>query len=74
RVEWDGSKEIFHFAPGQNHYPKIARDHRHLMPVERDPVFLHTNPWGGFRQLDYDEYFDKFNETTYQLGKRFKEG
>ncbi len=34
----------------------------HLLPIERDPVFIRNR-----NQLDYDQFFDEFNETIYQL-------
>lgn len=74
RVEWDGSKEIFHFAAGQNHYAKIDRSHRHYLPVARDPVFVHlTGPRQGGR-VGFDEFFDRFNENSYQLRRRTQDG
>ena len=74
RVEWDGSRELFHFAPGQNCYQVIDRGHRHQLPVERDPIFWHRSGPGQGWQVEYDEFFDRFNETSYQLSRRLNDG
>jgi hypothetical protein len=69
KEEWVGSTVTFLFPAGQTCFRS------HQMPVERDPVFLHRpGPAQEARQLDYDEFFDKFNATSYLLGQRQKGG
>ena len=73
-VVWEGSRELFHFLPGQNCYSVIDRGHRHYIPVERDPVFLHISGTGQGRQVEGSEFFELFNETSYNLMRRQQDG
>ena len=57
----------FIFEPGQ----KCFRTHQ--VPVERDPRFLNVKDHQE-RQLDYDEWFDTFNEVSAKVAQARKEG
>lgn len=61
---WDGSEAVFHFSAEQ----PCFRPHK--LPLERDPVFIHMKRPGQYQPMDYDQYFDTFNETSYQLNRR----
>ena len=66
---WVGAEVTFYFPAGQTCF----RDHH--LPLARDPVFLHSvGPGREVRQLDYDEFFDTFNETSHLLEQRQKGG
>lgn len=60
---WDGSTVTLHFPAGQKCYG-------HTQPVMRDPNFIHIKGPGNGHQVDYDQFFDTMNETTYQLERR----
>ena len=55
------------FPPGQ---PCFST---HRVPIERDPMFI-ISSGRSRRAVDYDEFFDRFNETTYLLEKRRESG
>lgn len=69
REEWVGSTVTFLFPAGQTCF----REHR--VPLARDPRFLHLpGPGRETRQVDYDEFFDRFNETSHILEQRAQGG
>lgn len=61
--KWDGSEVKFHFPAEQECFQQ------HLLPIERDPVFIRNKS-----QLDFDQFFDEYNETNYRLGQVRKAG
>ena len=63
---WDGSKCIYQFEPGQRCFRQEQPGTKHIVPVERDPVFLHVTGPDRFNQMDYDEFFDQHNEAAYR--------
>jgi hypothetical protein len=63
----------FMFPAGQTCYRHINGT-GHLVPVERDPVFVHRANGHQKVGLDYDQYFSDFNETAYLATKAIKEG
>ena len=62
---WEGSTVIYTFQAEQ----KCFRQHK--LPVARDPIFVHL-PGVGMpaKQVDDAEFFTRFNETSYWLGRR----
>jgi len=66
---WEGATVIFKFSAEQRCFK------RHRMPVHRDPVFIFKpNPRAGWQELEYPQFFDGFNETSYQLQRRTQDG
>ncbi len=64
----------FSFPPGQTCFKHLDGT-GHMVPVDRDPVFLHQpggRPTKPVR-MDYDEFFTRFNETSYQAQGKLKE-
>lgn len=61
---WEGTVAVFHFAAEQ----RCFRIHK--IPVERDPIFIHITGPGQGRRMDYNEFFDTHNESSYQLERR----
>ena len=61
---WDGSEAVFHFSAEQ----PCFRPHK--LPLERDPVFIRMKGPGQTGKMEYDQFFDTFNETSYQLNRR----
>ena len=63
----EGSLIRFTFEPGQKCFQT------HTRPVDRDPLFLTLAPGKETKRMDYDEFFDTFNETTVQREQKQKE-
>ena len=57
-VKWDGFTVTFKFNAEQDCFVE------HKRAIERDPVFIRNR-----NQLDYDQFFEEFNETHYQVGR-----
>jgi len=45
----------------------------HLKPIDRDPTFKNAIPGRDTRVMDYDEYFDTFNETVVRITQKQRE-
>lgn len=69
---WDGSTVRLYFTPGQRCFKSSQSPH--TIPVERDPQFLIARSGRGQRQVDYDEFFDEFNEINHLLDMRQRTG
>ncbi len=57
----------FAFPPGQQCF------NEHLLPIEREPIFLHkvgTQP----RVMDFPDFMGEFNESAYRLQEARKRG
>ena len=64
----------FTFPPGLTCFEHLDGT-GHTVPVERDPRFLYR-PGGRPTKpvlMDYDQWFDTFNETSYQANGKLKE-
>lgn len=57
----------FIFEPGQKCFQT------HQRPVDRDPRFLNLVPGAEAHVMDYDQFFDTFNETTIQRTQKRRE-
>ena len=63
----EGALIKFIFGPGQKCFET------HTRPVQRDPLFVTLAPGRETKRMDYDEFFDTFNETTAQSNQKRRE-
>lgn len=65
----DGYTFTYRFEAGQ----KCFKPHR--LPVERDPLFAcKSGLQGHWQQMEFTQFFDSFNETSYGLNRRIHDG
>ena len=73
-TRWEeGAVCIYQFPPGQKCFRQENPASKHIVPVERDPVFLHITGPDRFKQIDYDEYHTTFNESAHRAVGGIKE-
>ncbi len=59
----EGAVAVFHFEAEQTCFRE------HIGMIERDPMFFHNR-----KRIDYDQFFDEFQETDYQVARRVQSG
>tara|TARA_Y100000310_G_C20069525_1_gene528698 strand:+ start:38 stop:445 length:408 start_codon:yes stop_codon:yes gene_type:complete len=72
----DGGLIRFTFPPGLTCFRHLDGT-GHMVPIERDPRFLHRpsgRPGQPVRQYDYNQFFDVYNESSHQAKERQKKG